>query len=177
MPRYSIKMTRDEFEQKFVERVKASVAKFGTNNEWEFGIPSQDTITLENIYHRSPQLIYNLLNSKISKDISKIGFDFENWDWDGNMFAGNVMMGIQTLDNGFTFQGISAGGDWELPVYSIIYYDGKEFRGYVPEDGNVFNPKTRMAWGNEEDEIDELPDENYDFAKIEADIKKRIILR
>lgn len=77
--------------------------------------------------------------SKARLDVSKIDFDFENFEIDDGIF--------------FTSQGVPylrclAGGDWEIPVRFFIYYDGKTMRGYVPTKGNPFNRKTKSAIGN-----------------------------
>lgn len=53
------------------------------------------------------------------------------------------------MDNGFTFLGVTAGGDWEEPVFFIIYFDGKGLRGYIPENGNTYNKITKTAFGSE----------------------------
>lgn len=69
-----------------------------------------------------------------------------------------------------------AGGDWETPVYMILYWDGREIRGYIPEEGNTFKASTRMAYGNDDDDDDD--DENWpykpDNTKFYADIVNRI---
>jgi len=47
---------------------------------------------------------------------------------------------------------MNAGGDWEVPVYFIVYLDDKKkIRFYSPKPGNVFNPKNKEAFGNDED--------------------------
>lgn len=142
-------------------------------------------------------------NQKILKDLGKIQFDFENYAFDESDIGGFTgMLGFKTLDNGFSFLGGAAGGDWESPVYFIVYWDGKKLRGYVPEEGNTFNPKYRTAYGSEMEselyqfEISKLTDAEAealdekiqdeaekseeavkeDFAKISEDIKGRIEL-
>lgn len=79
-------------------------------------------------------------------DLGKIQFDFENWSEPTEV---SEVMGWHTLDNGFSFLGCWAGGDWECPVHFILYWDGKAVRGFVPEDGNTFNVKYRTAYGSE----------------------------
>lgn len=107
---------------------------------------------------------------KALKDLEKITFDFENIESSKTGSAitsvgpdAIAFAGINTLPNGLTYCGMIAGGDWETPVYFIIYHDGKDFRGYVPEVGNTFNPKTRSAYGNEE-----FDDDDLDEAEIET---------
>ena len=87
--------------------------------------------------------------SKFKKDISKVHFDFENVEG----------MGIHTLSNGLTYYAFTAGGDWEQPIYIILYWDGKSFRGYIPTEGNPWNTATNCAYGNdgEKVELDEPP--------------------
>jgi len=90
----------------------------------------------------------NLVN-KLGKDI-KVKFDCENFSHE-NEDDESKILGYHTLDNDLTFCGMSAGGDWERPVYFIVYWDGKKLRGYVPTDGNCWNTSTRQAYGNDED--------------------------
>ena len=76
---------------------------------------------------------------KLIKILKKINFDDENVGYDG----------FEILNNGLPIIKCWSGGDWESPVYFIIYWDGKKFRGYTPENGNTFNPITRTASGSE----------------------------
>ena len=124
------------------------------------------------------------VSEKIRDDWSKINFDLENLMTAPRDLPDHPLIGVQTLDNGFTFVGCHCGGDWELPVFAIVYWDGKTFRGYVPEDGNTFNPKTRTAYGSEDDDEDRDEDliENPDSIKLDKDkiimdIKQRIVAK
>lgn len=103
---------------------------------------------------------YDLRNiDKIGKDISKVEFDFENCNYgeDGPYpsmrDSTNGIRSIYVQGGYFWFIGVTAGGDWEYPVYFIIYLDkdGHTLRGYIPKDGNVWNYKTKSAFGNDED--------------------------
>lgn len=92
-------------------------------------------------------------------DGNKFGADVENLligtngdfceyeDDEGDI--GQHLMGLQTLHNGLTFYGYMAGGDWECPVYIIIYYDGKKLRAYTPSYGNCVNLDCHTAFGSE----------------------------
>jgi len=40
------------------------------------------------------------------------------------------------------------GGDWECPLCVMIYYDGKQFRCYIPEKGNAYRKDTKRLFGN-----------------------------
>lgn len=93
-------------------------------------------------------------NSTINKDLSKVCFNDENEVFTQNgAFTDNPnnLCGFHTLDNGFTFLGGMAGGDWEKPVFFIIYWDGQKLRGYIPAYGNTYNANLNTAFGSEED--------------------------
>ena len=94
--------------------------------------------------------------------MKKCEFDMENVTtkgW-GNDFKN--IMGFQSLKIGnfriyFTYLGVMAGGDWEEPVYFIIYWDGAKLRAYIPNDGNPWNEINKMPFGNDENsDIDYL---------------------
>lgn len=108
---------------------------------------------------------WSSLTPQVEKDLAKCRFDCENLDDDKeyvyDMKKGgytdkltndpmNKVMGYNTLPNGLTFRGFSAGGDWEYPVFWIVYWDGSKLRGYVPEQGNPWNTDTKEAYGNDE---------------------------
>jgi hypothetical protein len=115
----------------------------------------------------------------IKKDI-KVEFDLENFDiTDSDL---KKILGFQTLENGLTFLGFRAGGDWQCPVFGIVYWDGKTLRGYIPTEGNPWNTETHTAYGDsecdDENSIERfgIPYERIDFdeAKILKDIMKRV---
>ena len=93
---------------------------------------------------------------KIGADLKKVNFDFENCDLEPEAEFGSPILGLRRLyvSGGYlNFIGMSAGGDWEHPVYFIVYLDkdGKTLRAYVPKDGNNWNYKTKEAFGNDEE--------------------------
>jgi hypothetical protein len=100
-------------------------------------------------------------NKKIESDLGKVVFDFENYEFDTSY---GDLCGFHTLDNGFTFLGGFGGGDWEFPVFFIVYWDGKALRGYIPVCGNTYNLDLNTAFGSEE-ESDKYEDW---VAKVEA---------
>jgi hypothetical protein len=141
-------------------------------------------------YARGRTMRLSFLTSTIEKDL-KVEFDEENSHVDG----------FHTLDNGMTYLGVSAGGDWEVAIFYIIYWDGKKLRAYIPTDGNPWNTDLKSAYGNNgglfdpnnEDQdlinaqkrfgnqITDAEGENgyknlaADMPKILADIKQRIL--
>jgi hypothetical protein len=114
------------------------------------------------------------LTPQVEADLDKVEFDTENisdstsdaWGWKNKQ----SLLGYRTLDNGLTFLGVNAGGDWEVPIFFIIYWDGKKLRGYIPTEGNTWNTISKVALGNgEESDIKYLsklfPQEYADFDK------------
>jgi hypothetical protein len=97
---------------------------------------------------------YNIrhLTPKLEADFKKVSWDCENVDASKDAFGYKGLTGLKTLNNGMTYIGITAGGDWECPVFFIIYWNGVSLRGYVPKKGNVWNYKTKEAIGNSDEE-------------------------
>ena len=131
------------------------------------------------------------LPEKVMKDISKVEFDFENYcignaspsferyPSDNSGFAG-YEAGFRTLESGIPVLLVNAGGDWEFPVCFALYWDGSGVRGYFPTNGNAFNKKTKMAYGNdwnEEEGEDGDYEKEIDMTAILADINNRIKVR
>lgn len=87
-----------------------------------------------------------------SKDV-KVNFSTENTTFTFNQGPTiSKLLGYNTLSNGLTFYGMRAGGDWEVPVFFIIYFDGARLRVYIPTDGNPWNTATKRAYGNSDRE-------------------------
>lgn len=128
------------------------------------------------------------LTPQVRKDLSKVEFDDENLAWQpGEAYCkADDICGFRTLPNGLTILGATAGGDWEMPIYFCIYWDGTKLRGYVPKDGNTWNHKRKQAFGNGSDEAVEKKEfmaqtglsgygeYNVDCDRIVADIMGRI---
>lgn len=88
-----------------------------------------------------------------------VKFDFENiclTDQDIRLFQDDInkILGYHELPNGFSFYGLFAGGDWEIPVFFILFDHNGETKAYVPKQGNVFNTTTMSAYGNDSDSDD-----------------------
>lgn len=93
------------------------------------------------------------ITKRVIQDLEKVQFDEENMEWEaGEGYAGlESITGFNTLPNGLTYLGVTAGGDWEAPLFYIIYYDGQSLRGYIPEAGNHWNTDSKTAYGNDGD--------------------------
>lgn len=96
-------------------------------------------------------------NHQISTDLSNIDFNLENLMVSGpnaKWYTGDTgtsLCGTQTLSSGLCFCGAVAGGDWEYPLFYIIYHDKMQdvLRAYIPIKGNVLNCDTLSAFGSE----------------------------
>jgi len=113
------------------------------------------------------------LTDRVAKDLDKVKFDTENEtcnknDGWGFLNKSESLLGYNTLDNGLSFLGVFAGGDWETGVFFIIYWSGKELRGYIPTKGNVWNTITNQALGNDTDKDAEFLKEIFPKEYAEA---------
>jgi hypothetical protein len=119
------------------------------------------------------------LSDQILKDLSKVNFDFENYTSfrDNEEGFSTYPVGYWELNPGFHVFFVNAGGDWEYPICFIFYWDGKQIRAYIPEDGNAWNKKEKCAYGSEsnEDADDENHDDEVNEEKIIVDILSRIL--
>jgi len=102
---------------------------------------------------------------KVLSDWKKVKFDFENFYCDPSNSPKCDQLGFQTLENDFTYLGIMAGGDWEQPIYAIIYHDGSDFRGYIPNKGNTYNTITKTAFGSESESGIDIVDQEEEIRK------------
>ena len=83
----------------------------------------------------------NSANKQIKKDLSKVKVDSEN------VYAiGKVHM----TKSGIPYLMGYKGGDWEVPVLFMVYWDGSKLRAYIPTYGNSFDRKRMTALGNDE---------------------------
>jgi len=123
---------------------------------------------------------YRTLTYQIEKDLSKVEFDCENFECTKQDHCPEAGYGVTS--HGLAYLCCFAGGDWEQPIYFIIYWDGNKLRGYIPEKGNPWNKKTNVAFGNDEEKDQEYLDELglTDFpldnwSEIQKDIEARIV--
>lgn len=95
---------------------------------------------------------FDLLECVEGNGISEIQHDWENADWGGG-YLGCKLTGIRSIGD-FTFLGVTAGGDWEVPVFSIFFVNGEgKIQAYIPKSGNIFNFITKSAFGNSDSDV------------------------
>ncbi|MNM47666.1 hypothetical protein D3C81_586380 [compost metagenome] len=164
-------------EQKQLEKIKSDkrVSLVGVNDEKLMEVVRSEIERAKNRYKRELEEYEELSNVKDIKEIVyhliygiipefEIEFDLENVELDED----DDNLGVQTIGD-FNYIGIIAGGDWENPVFFILFIDetGK-IAGYVPEDGNIYNKKLKSAFGNNHER------EDYIFGEDRKMSKKRI---
>jgi len=135
------------------------------------------------------------LTPKVCEDLGKVHFGIENLELKPEeAYAGaDSVIGFRTLPNGLTYLGVLAGGDWEQDLVFIVYWDGRQLRGYIPTQGNPWNTETKKAYGNnyladlrnaksrfgdrmsEGASYDGSVDVDVDGAAVIADIQHRIV--
>lgn len=101
------------------------------------------------------------LTKKVLADIkSYANFDLENCS-SSSLFGKAIddlkMVNFHNIGD-FSFCGYTAGGDWEHPLFFVVYYDENELRGYVPTCGNVFYLPEKAAFGSTDAEREEIID-------------------
>jgi hypothetical protein len=157
---FTEKITKKELAGKIWEKIKDRDDDSGYDYDWRDQVDSVDPIDLT-VHYRAVEWMMEI--PQIKKDMSKVRFDLENtMVEDPYPDFMKRMTGYHTLDNGLTFLGMICGGDWETPVFSIVYWDGQKLRSYVPTDGNLFNRKLKMAYGNSDEEF-------FDGGKADAE--------
>lgn len=118
------------------------------------------------------------LENVIIKDLSKVNFDWENC---GCAINQDDPCGFWTTPSGVPTLGCYAGGDWEDPVYFVLYPESKtSIRAYVPKAGNTWGLSTKAAWGSggspEEEEGEDNPRE-VDVAAFRSDVAARVVAK
>jgi hypothetical protein len=174
MPRYAPTMS--------VADLQSRLMNLAIENDYEEDYGPIDTVNPD--YNR---IIYTMkfkeILPKVIDDWNKINFDLENID----------LAEFASTQDGVPYARLYCGGDWELPISTIVYYDGKTFRGYIPKNGNPYNHATNSAFGNDEDadekaalkqfgsSVLDYADDGYaikqDIGAIKTDIESRIKAR
>lgn len=151
---------------------------------------------------------YNyVINNDDAEDdtLSRIFYYMHDADFKSDIDSGNVgvdydtenMMAYFCRKEGVEYIKLVMGGDWEMPVYAILYWSekDKQIKGFFPLDkGNTYNIKEKTAYGSEinsgisikklayntpeynvlEDKFDkerEYYEENYDKVNRKAEIE------
>lgn len=116
----------------------------------------------------------------IDRDLGEVNFSQENLTYEqGEEFGLQTsgmpsLVGFHTAGREFSFLGCMAGGDWECPLFFIVYHDGQKLRAYIPTYGNTFNTDFMAAFGSEADgpKMNDQVIKKYGFASVHDFFKK-----
>lgn len=128
------KMSDKQFAEKAKELINKVCDKYSKER-------IQNTNSVSKIINNIPYAIRELYwekNTTVFKDFKGISPDWENYD----------LVGSLRHVKGAPYITMRIGGDWECPICVMCYYDGKEFRCYVPEKGNAFRKDLKILFGN-----------------------------
>lgn len=147
------RMAKDEFKERIEKEINEKISEGYKETIVNLPINQKLMYILEELKY----------NGKSSEDLDKVEFDLENI----NPFVTIQEKTEFDLIDDFHYIGFEAGGDWEHPVYFIIYIDqNSEVRGYIPEDGNIYNKKLKSAFGNN-DEREGFSYTTFKYERIE----------
>lgn len=130
-------------EQEFASKAKNFILSSCKDNSWIID-KVQSTDNSKRIINYLPSAIRNIVyndkkaNNIITKDFKGIKPDWENYD---------IVGGLRTI-NGAPYIIIEVGGDWECPLAVFVYYDGSQFRCYIPKKGNAYRDDLKICFGN-----------------------------
>jgi len=98
---------------------------------------------------------FGITLSKYSSWHNHINFSFENLIADEDLdedyqiqYLIRDILGFKNIGDLY-FYGFYAGGDWEFPVYNIIFFNEGRLQCYTPYIGNVYNYVTKKAFDND----------------------------
>ena len=133
-------------ETQFVEKAKAFILNVCKDDEYTVE-KINNTNATNKIIAKLPRAVrqsYYDDKSTIHKDFKDIKPDWENFEISGS---------LRTV-KGCPYIIMYAGGDWECPICIMVYYDGKQFRCYIPEKGNAYRKDVKRLFGNYDPKYD-----------------------
>lgn len=91
-------------------------------------------------------------------EVDHENLEFETWRGYKDKDKAEGLLDVHTID-GLTFCGMVTGGDWEVPLFMIFYWDGEKVCTYFPRKGNPINLDAMTAFGSEGEELGDYVDE------------------
>jgi len=169
------RMSKEEFIQILFDWAKLSIDIDGGDypNDWT-GDEGYDD--LDGYISNALVQGYNVINSVVLDDLKKVQFNWENFGSKFDPEYPNDPLGLWITSEGVPVLGCCAYGDWERPVFFVLYPDkDKTVRAYIPKAGNTWNTETKSAYGNNPD-IDgsERTWPRTNIAIYKADVDKRL---
>lgn len=156
--RIAAPISEDEFKQKLCDAVLSHCGQDDYDEMLEYAMDEPDEDDPLPWGHAISFLLNcsdRITDEKdIQVDHENIKIDWSDWNamWSGTAEPAKYL-GVHTI-NGLTFCGALTGGDWENPVFVILYWDGKDVHIYIPKRGNTVNMDAMTAFGSEGDEFE-----------------------
>ena len=101
------------------------------------------------------EFIKNIMRMRGTKDCKGFYSEFKFISDDPTSLAiksvdpESSLLGIHILPNKVPFYGFLLGGELEKPYFAMMYYNGSNFRVFIPESGNTINSDFYTAFGSE----------------------------
>ncbi len=142
------------------KRVLREVASRLIRREMEIPHPTAD-VAPEVVWEafRSHKGFYSgswSLIDQIGTGLGRVEFSLENYECEEDS-TGNwgSLLGPRHFGK-IAGVGCCGGGDWEYPLFFVIYLDadGKTLRSYVPKNGNIWNYEAESAFGNNDNDAE-----------------------
>ncbi len=106
----------------------------------------------------------------VKLDVDTLSFYINPGEYDHD--NGGSLLGFKRLNN-MGFCGLLVGGDYEIPIFLILFFDEEgRLKVYIPEKGNLYN-KFTMETYEIEDQLDS--DMNFKWGEIQKDIEGKVI--
>lgn len=144
----TLAMTREEFEKKLDDCIYAN---------------TKETFVLNNYCVENIAFYTYTVATDLSVDNLFTGMD--NLIVDGYKAEYLPLVGIQKIHDTYVL-GFVSENDGELPVYRVVYFDGKVLRGYVPVKGNnleIIDEKCNPIYATEPSRLD------FDLIKLDLE--------
>lgn len=163
-------MNKDEFDKKFSEIIfnhKEFKSSYFYHSfvDYEHKKPEINDIIVESFGYE----VLNFVSNEITVDFDIENFYITNQD---NSYEWDKHLGFFQFENGLSCYRFLAGGDWQLPVFGIIYIYKNELYCYIPDEGNVYCKETNCAFDGYNEDGAEISKE-FNFELMYSNILRK----
>ena len=131
------KISKDEFE----EHLKDFYEKYCRDDDYWRGKYDRNKRLKPSTFINGALKYNKKIPKKLRDDLNEIEHDEENMEAIGDI----------QITNGIPYIQGCVGGDWESAIFFVLYWDGKDIRGYIPTKGNSFDRFRKIALGNDDE--------------------------
>lgn len=182
-----VKLNKEDFVRKMLELVDSV---YDNISDWDKKEIDKVLPTLKKIdfdyFAEHIYSVYDVLECYDFITKSEVSFDNENLFLNREKKDKNKTKSIYTyeltdfyeIDKDNCVLLMAGGGDWELPVCNIMYWNGEKFTLYTPTAGNFWHPEYKEAYGNVNDELTEKmesSDNIYDTTLMLQEFVEKVV--